>query len=137
MLTSIFTFFVTKPSRVFALVLFLAAASLTGLGVWKYLSAVNELKELKLVNITLEEDNRQLKATNKANAKFIEEAKLDIELKEKLMSDFRVQKSRDDKKMNEMSQKIQAYSEVDDGPIAKVLKDTLIFIQKDREERAK
>jgi uncharacterized protein YcbK (DUF882 family) len=76
-----------------------------------------------------------LQSTNDSNQEFIKQMQADLEKKEKVVTDFRIQKARDDKKLSDLSSIISSYNASQDGPIAKVLKDAIIGIQ--RKEPAK
>jgi hypothetical protein len=58
-----------------------------------------------------------------------------VQLKEQLVSDFRIQKARDNKKLDDLSKKIASYEAKDDGPLAKVLKDAINGIKDSRENQ--
>ena len=101
----------------------------------KYQSALSRVSELEQVKQTLEHANTTLNETNEKNQKFISDMQQDTKNKEKLVNDFRIQKARDDKQLDELRKKILAASAADDGPVAKVLRDALSGISEKKGEQ--
>lgn len=118
------TLFSSAKFYVVAAVIAVTVAAVGYFGV-KYQSALGRVAELEQVKITLENANAKLEEVNKNNEKFISNMKSDAKTKEKLVNDFRIQKARDDKQLDELRKKIQAASAEDDGPVAKVLRDAM------------
>ena len=92
---------------------------------WKYKTALDSLKQVQEQNVQLEKEKTALSQANQQNQTFIANIQADLAKKEQTVNDFRIQKSRDDKKLSDLSSKILSYSSTDDGPIAKVLKDAV------------
>ena len=110
------------------LVTIVLAIALFGYFGVKYQSALAHSTELEQAKLKLEEANQTLNETNVQNQKFIADMKADTAFKDKLVSDFRIQKARDDKQLDDLRRKIQAAPTSEDGPVAKVLRDALIGI---------
>lgn len=110
---------------------------LLGGAAWKYKSALDTIKELQEQQLVIEKEKALLQSTNDSNQEFIKEMQADLEKREKIVTDFRIQKARDDKKLNDLSKIIVTYDSFQDGPIAKVLKDAIIGIQRQPKETAK
>jgi len=122
--------------RVYVIAFVVAAIlAVVGTFAWKYKSALDSLKEIQEQNIQLEKEKSVLSQVNNQNQTFIAQMQADLANKEKLVSDFRIQKARDDKKLSDLSKVIIAYDKKDDGPIAKVLKDAIDGILKLRDSK--
>lgn len=117
-----------------------ALVSAGGYIAFRYNEAQNEIEVITAKKNTLEEQysnslkiNDQLVTSLETSEKAIEDIKKDVQLKEQLVSDFRIQKARDNKKLDDLSKKIASYEAKDDGPLAKVLKDAITGIKDSRE----
>lgn len=108
--------------------------SLAGAAYWKYRSVIKEVEALQSDKIQLEKEKSQLSTANDANQTFIKNMREDLDKKEKAVTDFRIQKARDDKKLSDLSKIIITYDSFQDGPIAKVLKDAIIGVQAETKE---
>jgi uncharacterized protein YpmB len=117
------------------IIIIVVILALVGGAAWKYKSAIDTIAEMEQQRIELEKEKALLQSTNDSNQEFIKEMQADLEKKEKVVTDFRIQKARDDKKLSDLSSIISSYNASQDGPIAKVLKDAIIGIQ--RKEPAK
>ena len=111
--------------------------TLAGVAFYKYNSLTSEISQAQIKNTELEKEKTALTEVNQKNQEFINNMKTDLAEKEKIVTDFRIQKARDNKKMDDLANVIKAYSQNEDGPIAKTLKDSVSGVQKDREERLK
>jgi chromosome segregation ATPase len=119
-----------------------ALVSAGGYVAFKYNEAKNEIEVVTAKNDTLTEQyssifqkNNELASALETSEKSIEDIKKDVQLKEQLVSDFRIQKARDNKKLDDLSKKIASYEAKDDGPLAKVLKDAINGIKDSRENQ--
>lgn len=110
-----------------ALLSFLALAFVAA--VWFKFNSLNDnISTLTQQKTELAESNDKLKSTNETNQLAIEKMQKDFKEQELILSAFRTQKTKDDKKLSDLSSKISSYGSNTDGPIAKVLKDTIIGI---------
>ncbi len=98
----------------------------------KYQSALGRVAELEEIKTQLERTNATLVEANKQNQFFISEMQADAALKEKIVNDYRIQKARDDKKLDELQKRISIAPPSDDGAVSKVLRDALIGIQTEK-----
>lgn len=108
--------------------------SFAGAAYWKYRATIKEVETLHNEKIQLEKEKTQLSTANEANQTFIQKMQEDLNKKEKVVTDFRIQKARDDKKLSDLSKIIVTYDTFQDGPIAKVLKDAIIGVQTETKE---
>lgn len=136
--TSFVTGLIPPQFKLAALAVIIAAiASAAGFAIYKYQSALSTIEEVRKQNTYLIAEKALLDKTNTENQEFIKKVKEDIAIRERLVAEFREQKIKDDKAMADLSKKIIAYTAKDDGPISKVLKDTISSIEHDRESRLK
>ena len=120
--------------KVYLIAIIVAAVlAVVGTFAWKYKSALESLKEAQEQNVKLEKEKTALSQVNQQNQAFIADMQADLAKKEQVVTDFRIQKARDDKKLSDLSKVIIAYDKKDDGPIAKVLKDAVEGILKLRD----
>ena len=120
--------------KVYLIAIIVAAVlAVVGTFAWKYKSAIESLKEAQEQNVKLEKEKTALSQVNQQNQAFIADMQADLAKKEQVVTDFRIQKARDDKKLSDLSKVIIAYDKKDDGPIAKVLKDAVEGILKLRD----
>ena len=112
--------------KVYLIAIIIAAVlAVVGTFTWKYKSAIESLKAAQEQNVQLEKEKTALSQVNQQNQAFIADMQADLAKKEKAVTDFRIQKARDDKKLSDLSKVIISYDKNDDGPIAKVLKDAV------------
>lgn len=110
---------------------------LVGGAAWKYKSAIDTIKNMQEQQLVLEREKALLQSTNDTNQEFIKQMQADLEKREKIVTDFRIQKARDDKKLNDLSKILVNYGTAQDGPIAQVLKDAVLGVQRPKKEATK
>ena len=110
---------------------------LIGGAAWKYKSALDTIKSMQEQQLVLEREKALLQSTNDTNQEFIKQMQADLEKREKIVTDFRIQKARDDKKLNDLSKILVNYGTAQDGPIAQVLKDAVLGVQRPKKEATK
>lgn len=111
--------------------------SVIGFAVLKYKNALDTIDKIEQQKISLERDKKLLQDTNAKNEAFIKTMNEDNERRDKIVSEFRAQKIKDDQKLSALSKTLSSYAADQDGPIAKVLKDAVLGIHADRQERLK
>jgi hypothetical protein len=137
-ITSFVTGLIPPQFKLAALAIVIAfVTSAIGFAIYKYQSALSTIEEIRKQNTSLVAEKALLDKTNTENQEFIKNVKEDIAIRERIVAEFREQKIKDDKTMADLSKKIIAYTAKDDGPISKVLKDTISSIEHDREARLK
>lgn len=83
----------------------------------------------------LESENTILVAINKSNLKTINALEKNEQVKDKLVSDLKIQIGRDKVNINVLREQLDKIKTEDNGPVSKVLRDTVIGIQTLRDTR--
>lgn len=94
----------------------------------------NSVKIEQAAKNKAQNDFKEIKKANEENVKTIEKLNEEKIKNEKSVNDLKIQIGRDRKNINELMEKIDSYSKEDDGPISKILGDTIKEIQKLRNE---
>jgi predicted negative regulator of RcsB-dependent stress response len=95
----------------------------------------NTIQRLEAEKEALKIENTLLQKVNEANIKTIKALEKNDEIKNKLVTDLKIQIGRDKSSINELRSQIERMKSEDDGPISKVLKDTINGIQTMRDKR--
>lgn len=120
-----------------SVMIFALIAGVFSFFILKYNNAIAYAEQSKIDLINVEKQKTALAQTNDQNQQTIKILKEENVKKEKVVSDFRIQKARDDKKIADFQAVIISYSSDKDGSVSQVLKDTVTNIAHDREERLK
>lgn len=124
--------------RMYATIAIIAVVVLAAGGLyWKFSSMQSTIEKIEKQNKELENDKAVLSKVNSENQITIEKMKQDVIDRDKAVNDFRIQKARDDKKLNDLGILISKYGKNEDGPIAKVLRDAILGLAPEKKEKAK
>lgn len=95
----------------------------------------NTIKRLEAEKKVLVIENTLLQKVNEANVKAITAMEKNEDIKNSLVNDLKIQIGRDKTALNNLRSEIDKIKAEDNGPVAKVLKDTVTGIQVIRETR--
>lgn len=102
------------------------------LGGWYMWTTIQRLEAEKKL---LEVENTLLQKVNESNVKTIAAIEKNEEIKNKLITDLKIQIGRDKSSINTLRTEIDKIKAEDNGPVSKVLKDTVIGVQIMRDTR--